>query len=122
MPPDAEQAAFIAEAEALPVKDINLAAPKGWDPDSFFKQRTAHRTCLIWFALATSGASLALLIGVVIWQAVIRTTADPSFEVISDQGLSILAVSVLGQVIVVIYKITPSLWSNDEFKLMLKDK
>lgn len=112
---------YAQEADSLESKPAEVPLPL-WKPDDFFKQRNSHRSRLFKFALWMSISSFLFLIGVVIAQTYFRATINPTFEVISDQGLQIVAVAIFGQIFGVVYVIAHALWSNHEFELMTNGK
>lgn len=105
----------------LKVEDPEIGKPT-WNANGFFEQRHRHRGCLFWFAIGFSCVSFLLLACLLGVQTYFRANGNPSFEIISDTGMEVLAVSVLGQVFGIILVIAKSLWSNDEFYLFSNKK
>lgn len=85
------------------------------------EERKSQRKTLFNFACYMALASFYLLAGVVLIQVQERTLyGRESFEVLDRYGLEILAVSVFGQIVGVIYIIAHSLWSGKDFDVILK--
>lgn len=110
---------YVDLVKELATKKAELAQPK-WDHKDFFKQRNKHRKVLFRFALVLSSLSLLFLFVIIGIQIFVRAKYNSDFEVISDYGLEIVAVSIFGQVFGVVYVIAKSVWSNDEFNLIKK--
>src|ERR1700722_10860297 len=101
----ATEAQYVATADGLPTKPTEVATPD-WYSEKFFKQRSSHRAVLFWFAIIMSIISFFLLGGIIGFQTYVRLFwGNPSFQVISDQGLQILSVSVFGQFLGIVYVI-----------------
>lgn len=87
--------------------------------NGFFNQRFKQSRYLFNFALIMSSVSLAFLIVIVFFQFVLKLrTGNPDMQLLSDNGLEVVAVSIFGQIFGVIYIIAKALWSNHEFKFM----
>lgn len=114
MPETEEQ--YAKKAEGLATTPPEIQTPAALKP--FFEQRNKHRNILFWFSLGMSMLSFLLLAGLLIAQIILRVLINVNFEAISDQAIQILAVSVFGQILGVVYVIAHALWSNDEFGLM----
>jgi len=109
------------EVSKLQTKKPEIGEPT-WNSGDFFTQRHKHRSWLFTFAISFSCLSFLLLVALLGFQTYWRARGSPSFEVISDTGIEVLAVSVLGQAFGVILVIARSVWSNDEFHLLSNEK
>ncbi len=112
---------YAEEADKLETTQPNVPKPD-WNVDDFFKQRDEHRKALFWFALIMSAISLVFLIVILGVQTYLRVKINPYLEVLSDQGMQIIAVAIFGQIFGVVYVIAHALWSNHEFHLMGNNK
>ena len=112
------QRTYAEEANALTVEPPQIAPPD-WNPEDFFKQRSRHRSYIIWLAICLSSASFLLLVAIIIAQVCLKIKGM-DFQVISDRSFQVLAVSILGEAIGIIFLISRSVWSNHEFNLMKK--
>lgn len=119
MPTTAEQ--YISSIERSSKSEPEL--PKAVSNNVlFFEQRNKHRNRLFWFSMTTSTISLLFLAGLIFIQGYIRYKTNTNFEVISEDGLKVIAVSIFGQVFGVVYIIAKALWSNHEFDLIKSEK
>lgn len=77
-------------------------------------QRKAHRNVLLTWLLKLTTASFILLAVLVIFQAIARLY-DKTYTVFTGMEFQILAVSVFGQIIGVVYIISKSLWDDKDY-------
>lgn len=91
--------------------------PKGKGLVGLLGERESHRQTLFNFACYLTIASFYLLAGIVIVQMFQRVWGNETFEVVDSTTFNILAVSVFGQIVGVIYIIAKALWDGKEFEI-----
>ncbi len=78
------------------------------------EERKNQRRDLLLFVKNLTSKSFYLLAVILIFQGVVRLW-QPQYEVVNDTVFNILAISVFGQVISVIFAIVKSLWDDSEY-------
>ena len=78
------------------------------------EERKEQRRDLLSFVKSLTSNSFWLLAVIVVFQGIVRLW-QPTYEVVNNTVFNILAVSVFGQVIGVIFAIVKSLWDDSEY-------
>lgn len=127
-PQTPDQATQIETVEGLienksdEVVSSDLSSPEPHPLDDIFKQRHDHRNKVLSSILNLLWASFWLLAGILITQSLIRIFCNSQFVLLDEITLRIIAVSIFGQVIGVVYVITRSLFDDKIYMDLFKDK
>ncbi|OGJ21058.1 MAG: hypothetical protein A3A82_00325 [Candidatus Pacebacteria bacterium RIFCSPLOWO2_01_FULL_47_12] len=78
------------------------------------EERKEQRKDLLLFVKSLTSKSFWLLAVIVVFQGLVRLWT-PEYEVVNNTVFNILAISVFGQVIGVIFAIVKSLWNDSEY-------
>lgn len=76
-----------------------------------WQQEISHRDKLLGIVVQLAQASFLLLAVIVVWHMVVRLVI-PNYTGVSDNVIQIIAVSVFGQVLVVMGALSHHLWKN----------
>jgi len=94
------------------LEDSDLSKARTHPLDEIFKQRKTQRDVVLNSISKLMWASFWLLAGIIILQSTMRIFHTPNFILLEGYTLQVLAVSVFGQIIAVVYIISKSLWDD----------
>lgn len=84
-------------------------------PKSILGERKQQRQVILWFSIWVAGVSVAVILLIVIAQALLNIFYEPPVELLSTGVLQVLAVSVFGTVVGVINIIAKSIWDDSNY-------
>lgn len=111
---DGQSAEAIESAFDLPAEEISSPEnTSGW-LEKILTERQGQRKIILWYSLGLTVAAFLALMGLVFWQAAIRSSGSNA-TLFPGKELEVLSVAVFGQIIGVIYIITRSLWDDKNY-------